>query len=277
MPQNNKHKILFAEDDPPVRKLISEILSYNGFDVLKAEDGQDAINIYKQYAGVPYDAGIKAIVSDLHMPNVNGEEFAKYNYENKNLPFVVCTAYGDAKRALSLLKYGVQDYVVKPIMEDNFIMVVNNVICRAMARVAKIEINRLIGNVGFIDIKTRQEDIYLALDWVGEQVKGSFSQIEKEKYLDFISEFLINAYEHGNMEIGEKEKSQLLEEGIFESETKSREVNNDKMITVAVSVLDNEIALNTKDEGDGFNYKKYLKMTEDEFVERLEDPVNNSV
>ena len=72
MPPNDKHKILFAEDDPPVRKLISEILSYNGFDVLEAVDGQDAINIYKRYEELPYDEGIKAIVSDLRLLKISG-------------------------------------------------------------------------------------------------------------------------------------------------------------------------------------------------------------
>jgi CheY-like chemotaxis protein len=263
-----KYKVLFAEDDPPVRELISEVLADNNFDVLEAVDGKEAIDIYKSG-----NHKIDVIVSDLRMPNVSGEEFAKFNYENENLPFVVCTAYSDAKLALSLLKYGVQDYVVKPIKEDNFVRVIKSAVIRGLDRKLDFETNEYKGNVGFIEIHTVKNEIYLALDWIrGEIQTSSLHQKERSKYLGFISEFLLNAYEHGNLKITEKEKSQLLEEGKFESEKISREKNNNKKITVSTSVLDNEIAVNIKDEGDGFDYNKYLKMTDDELLERLEMP-----
>lgn len=272
MTKNKNYKVLLAEDDPPVRKLISGVLSYNGFDVLEAVDGKEAIEKYKADIHEPYGNGIVAIVSDLRMPNVSGEEFAKFNYENDNLPFVVCTAYGDAKLALSLLKYGVQDYVVKPIKEDNFIKIVKCAIYRGMDRVFKVDTNRFPGNVGSIEISTRREETFLALDWIRGHIEGSFNKKENGKFLGFINEFLLNAYEHGNLEINEKEKTQLLENGKYESEMKSREAGNSKKIMVSASVLDNEIAINIRDEGVGFNYDKYLKMTQDELLERLEMP-----
>jgi CheY-like chemotaxis protein len=272
MSHHRKHTILFAEDDPPVRKLISTVLTENGFEVLDAAGGKEAIEIYKTAGDKREGRSIDAIISDLRMPNVSGEEFAKFNYENDNLPFIACTAYSDAKLALSLLKFGIQDYVVKPIKAKHFIKVIDNVISRAIDRLLKVETNRYAGNVESIEIPTRKNHIYLSLDWIREQIEGSFSQQEKNKFLNFISEFLLNAYEHGNLNIGEEEKSQFIETGTFESELKSREEGNDKKITVAASVLGDEIAVNIKDEGDGFDYEKYLKMTQDELLERLEMP-----
>ncbi|MEE8483943.1 MAG: response regulator [Nitrospinota bacterium] len=261
-----------AEDDAGVLKYMSRILSRNGFDVLEVTDGKSAIEQYKEKSHL-----IDAIVSDLRMPHVSGLQFAKYNYDNDNLPFIICTAFNDATMALNLLEVGARDYIAKPIDKEQFIRVVKNAINRSFKKISEVGFNPYEGNVGSITISSRKNEINYASDWVGGQVENILDKYELGLFMNFIGEFLLNAFEHGNLGIREKEKSKLLEEGNYESEIARRETGCKAKITVSVSALESEIAVNIADEGDGFDYEKYLNMSENVLSERLDMPNGRGV
>lgn len=268
MTDNNKKTIILAEDDAPVRLYLSRILSINGFNVLEAVDGKAAIRIYEDK-----EIYVDGVVSDLRMPNVNGSELARYNYENKFLPFVVCTAVMDAELALELLRFGVQDYTVKPVEEVNFIGVVKNALNRRSFDGHKEALSmQLDGNIGSMIIPSRLSDLKRVTRAIGDKVRGIIKDEDSAKFMNFLGEFLLNAHEHGNLKIGEEEKSELLMEDKFEDEMASREINCDAKIEVLLSILEGEIAIKITDEGDGFNYDKYLSMDEDTLLKRITMP-----
>lgn len=274
MAKNKKHRILLAEDDPPVLNYLSVILNRNGYEVVEAEDGQVAIDLLNK-AGQPFDL----IIADLKMPNADGIALAEYNWKNNFLPFVVVTVIADGLLALKLLSYGVQDYLVKPIDEKHLITVVNNAINRYLfASVeSKEKLEQFKGNVSSITVGSKRSDMMPTMEGLRERLVSVFDKKGLSRFLNFTAEFLLNAQEHGNLKIGDKLKGELLENDKFDEEVKRREKNCNAKIRIDLSILKNEVAVNITDEGDGFDYDKFLHMPEDELLERLEKPNGRGV
>lgn len=267
--ENGKPTVLVVEDDLPVRKYLSEALLGNGYGVMEAGDGQEAINICDAIDGKRLDA----IISDLRMPNLTGGELAKYNYENRFYPFIVCTAIVDAKVALELLKVGVQDYLAKPVREQDFLAVVaNSINRRALKTYLEDDLNPYAGNIGSLTIPSSLAEISRAGRWVENKLKGALSASEFNIFFSYLHEFMLNAHEHGNLKITEDEKAQLIRNGLLLTEIKNREKECAAKIKIDLSVLYNEVAVCVTDDGFGFNYRNYIDMPEDVLIQRLEMP-----
>jgi DNA-binding response OmpR family regulator len=104
-------KILVAEDEPHIRRILSTLLEAASFDVDMASDGREALERLRSDA--PYDL----LVTDLMMPHYDGLEVlaALRKMESRaDLPVVMLTAKGqdaDRDRALSL---GAREFLTKP-------------------------------------------------------------------------------------------------------------------------------------------------------------------
>ncbi len=70
--QNRKATVLLAEDEPILRQLLGVILEDAGYNLMIAEDGQQALHLANGHAG-----RIDILVSDIQMPSVTGPELAK--------------------------------------------------------------------------------------------------------------------------------------------------------------------------------------------------------
>jgi CheY-like chemotaxis protein len=268
MNQPVRPRVLVVDDEEAVRGTISFVLSNAGFSVVEAANGSEAVELVNSRAGAP-----DVIVSDLNMPVMNGLELSRHNFDNWGLPFVVCTAVPDARFALKLLKHGVQDFVVKPIDRGALIGIVRAAIMRNL--LAKFESDSASvhpGNVSDISVPAKRTQLLVGLDWIREKSSVYFTAREHGKYLSHTLEFLLNAFEHGSLNISEMEKTDLLNQGKFEDEVKERESLCSEAIKIEVAALKREILVRITDEGKGFDYKKYLNMSDDTILERLEMP-----
>ena len=102
--------ILVVDDSATVRKFVSVSLSMQGFDVLTACDGMDALEKLPQRK---YDL----IITDLNMPTMDGFELIRTLKENPNykeLPVIILTSLSDQTNKDEGAKLGVGSYVVKP-------------------------------------------------------------------------------------------------------------------------------------------------------------------
>lgn len=258
--------VLLAEDDPHVMGFMSMALSKHGYEVLEAVNGEEAIDI------IDCNDSIDAIVSDIDMPRMDGLDFARHNFDHGRLPFIVSTKISDSQLALNLLRFGVRDYLEKPVTEKKIVSVVQNAIHRGSCRVSLEELPVYGGNVESIIIPSRSVEILKALNWARNRTEELFDGREMAKFLDYLHEFLLNAHEHGNLGMGEKEKAALIEADRFHSEIEHRESFCQRSISLAISTLKNEIAVQINDEGNGFDSAKYIYMDENILLERMEMP-----
>ncbi|MBF0276071.1 MAG: response regulator [Nitrospinae bacterium] len=263
------HTILIAEDEENVRSYLKNILSQNGFNVLEAKNGKEAIEMCKEKG-----KAIGAILSDIRMPILDGRAFAKYNYENLFHPFVVYTTFSDSKLALDLLKTGVYDYLTKPVQDTVLIGVLKGALLRrSLSSKIPDDENPYAGNVGQIVIPSHLNEINRAINWITSNLTKHFlGRANIDNFVIYVTELLLNAHEHGNLNISEEEKSDLIRKNTFTDYLSEMEKKTAKKISVSLSIIKNEVAIQISDDGKGFNYKKYLVMGDDEILERIELP-----
>ena len=108
--------VLVVDDEPDVRKVVRMTLEKSGYDVVEAEDGQQAIEEVKKDEN---SILLSLIITDIRMPNMNGIDVLNYyQREWPSVPIIVLTGFPDLEMATSMLQHGVSDYLVKPVESD---------------------------------------------------------------------------------------------------------------------------------------------------------------
>ena len=102
--------ILVVDDEARMRKLIKDFLVKNNFNILEAEDGEKALEIYNKNKN-----NINLILLDVMMPKVDGwSVLKKIREENKSMPIVMLTAKAEEQDELLGFELGVDEYISKP-------------------------------------------------------------------------------------------------------------------------------------------------------------------
>ncbi|MBV7532281.1 sigma-54 dependent transcriptional regulator [Chitinophaga sp. sic0106] len=100
--------ILIIDDEKSIRKTLTEILSYEGYKVDEAADGQEG---FKMFQGKQYDA----VLCDIKMPKMDGLEFLEKAREvNPDIPIIMVSGHGNIDTAVDAVKKGAYDYISKP-------------------------------------------------------------------------------------------------------------------------------------------------------------------
>ncbi len=103
-----KLKILVVDDESRMRKLVRDFLVKQNFEVLEAEDGEDALD--KFYA----NKDIALIILDVMMPKINGWDVCKEIRETSKVPVIMLTAKGEESDELLGFDIGADEYISKP-------------------------------------------------------------------------------------------------------------------------------------------------------------------
>ncbi len=104
-------RILVVDDEKEQRELVAGFLSKNGFEVIQAENGEKAIDLYKTLFS-------PVALVDMKMPGMNGLELIKKLKEiNPFIQIIMLTAFGSVESAVSAMKAGASDYLTKPVEE----------------------------------------------------------------------------------------------------------------------------------------------------------------
>ena len=114
--KNSRGRVLVIDDEADVRKSVTMALTKSGYEVIEAEDGQQAIGMINSGDN---PLAVDVIICDIRMPNVNGIEAVSYfRAQYPSRPVLVLTGFPDIQLATSLMKQGVVDYLVKPIERE---------------------------------------------------------------------------------------------------------------------------------------------------------------
>ncbi|MGD7045840.1 response regulator transcription factor [Jeotgalibacillus proteolyticus] len=107
--------ILVVDDDSHIRELINLYLTMEGFNVLQAGDGEEALDIIKRQR-------IHLAVIDIMMPRKDGWELCREIREEYTIPIIMLTAKGESEDKLKGFEQGTDDYIVKPFDAKEFVM-----------------------------------------------------------------------------------------------------------------------------------------------------------
>ena len=104
-------RILVADDDPELRQILSLILSRDGYDVIEAENGEQALER-------AWDSAPSLILLDIMMPGVDGFDACrrlKNDRRTDSVPVIFISALNDLQSHEEALKLGAEGYLDKPI------------------------------------------------------------------------------------------------------------------------------------------------------------------
>lgn len=103
-----KLKILVVDDEARMRKLVKDFLVKDHFEVVEAEDGSQALDIFYQ------QKDIALIILDVMMPKVDGWEVCREVRQYSKVPVIMLTAKADERDELQGFQLGVDEYISKP-------------------------------------------------------------------------------------------------------------------------------------------------------------------
>ena len=118
------YNILVCDDDKEIVKAIEIYLSKEGYNILKAYDGEEALEILKK------NDDIQLIILDIMMPKLDGIETANIIRKDKSIPIIMLSAKSEDYDKISGLNNGADDYVTKPFNPLELIARVNSQIRR---------------------------------------------------------------------------------------------------------------------------------------------------
>ncbi|MDX1617834.1 MAG: response regulator transcription factor [Balneolaceae bacterium] len=122
----DKQTILVVDDEQDLLDLIEYNLKKEGFDVLKAEDGEEGIKVARRTSP-------DLVLLDIMMPKMDGLEvvdFMRNDDDLKRIPIIFLTARGDEKTEVEGLNKGGDDYITKPISTTKLISRIKAVLRR---------------------------------------------------------------------------------------------------------------------------------------------------
>jgi two-component system response regulator AtoC len=109
--------ILIADDEEPIRHVLTVLLSEHGFFVRAVKDGEEAL---RELAARDYDA----LVTDVRMPRIDGLQLVRTVQEQSpDTTVIVMSAYGSHDLAIEAMKAGAYDYLGKPFRPDEVLLV----------------------------------------------------------------------------------------------------------------------------------------------------------
>lgn len=118
--------ILIVDDESKIRRLLSKELEANGFDVICAGDGSQALDVFAQASPKP-----DLVLMDVMMPDMDGFECARRLPRTSDVPVIYLSARNEPSFKLRAFELGADDYITKPFLMDELIARIRAVMRRS--------------------------------------------------------------------------------------------------------------------------------------------------
>ncbi|MER3471700.1 MAG: response regulator [Chitinophagaceae bacterium] len=116
--------LLIIDDEKAIRKTLTEILTFEGYKIEEAVDGEEGL---KKFTGKTYDA----VLCDIKMPKIDGLEFLhKATDANPDVPIIMISGHGTIETAVEAVKKGAYDFIQKPPDLNRLLITIRNAIER---------------------------------------------------------------------------------------------------------------------------------------------------
>lgn len=194
--EKEEFRILVVDDDEIARDVVSMALSKEGYTVVSANDGLEAIKILDV-------EDIDLVLTDLKMPKANGMDVLRHAVRNNpDTAVVILTAYGSLDTAIDSIKEGAYDYLTKPFNIQQILLVTS----RAFERSSLLRKNK--------ELRNQLRDTYRDL-----RIINALSESENK---DVQSRWIGRMNGLVKMDIISKDESEMLKERLINSQTREK-------------------------------------------------------
>lgn len=163
----DKLKILVVDDESRMRKLVSDFLIRNNYEVLEAADGEQALDIFYR------EKDVALVILDVMMPKLDGWQVCREIRTSSKVPIIMLTARGDEQDELQGFNLGVDEYIAKPFSPKILVARVGAILRRS----GQMDKNEIISFAGIALDKGAHR---VTID--GEEVELSYKEFELLAY-----------------------------------------------------------------------------------------------
>ena len=139
--------ILIVDDESRVRKLIKDFLKKENYNIIEAENGEEALKVYEE------NRKISLILLDVMMPKLDGWSVLRQIRQKSNIPVIMLTARGEEQDELFGFDLGADEYISKPFSPKILVARIKAI----LNRTEKIKEN--VKNAGVIEIDTEVRNV----------------------------------------------------------------------------------------------------------------------
>jgi DNA-binding NtrC family response regulator len=182
-------RILVADDDEIARDVLGSLLSKEGYSVLTARDGLEAIGILRRN-----ELGL--IITDLRMPGADGIEVLRQAIRiNPDMAVVILTAYGSLDSALEAMEEGAYDYLTKPFKVQEILIITARAYRRALLLEERRELIRLLRDT-YRDLEvikniSMSNNVDVQLSWLERIERLKTMDVLTDEEVDILKERLL--------------------------------------------------------------------------------------
>ena len=181
----NVNAILVVDDESRMRKLVRDFLVREGYVVLEAGDGMEAMDIFYE------DKDIALVILDVMMPKMDGWQVCREIREHSKVPVIMLTARSDERDELQGFELGVDEYISKPFSPKILVARVEAILRRTLGTEKNDVINAggiLIDKAAHIvKIDDRQVDLsYKEFELLSYFVENQGIALSREKILNHV-------------------------------------------------------------------------------------------
>ncbi len=250
--------VLAVDDDPLSLELIVELLG-SGYEVSTAADGEEAWSLLES------SSSVDVVVADRMMPRLGGLELLgrmKSHPRLRHLPVIIETAAADRDQVAEGIAAGATYYLTKPL---------DGALLESMVRAASADHARV--RELLAEVRSSADAIRLLrhgrfayrtpaeASGLGALLANSCP--DPERVVVGLTELLVNAVEHGNLEVTYAEKGELMRTGRLREELEQRlasPVLGARIATVELDCRDDAVVFTISDQGGGFDPTPFLKI-----------------
>jgi two-component system, OmpR family, response regulator len=180
--------ILLVEDDTKARMLLADVLVHAGHRIVAAESGEHAIELLSaQVWSETYEMRFDIVVSDIRLGAVDGLKVLEVARQVANPPTVILiTGYGSIETAITALRSGAFDYLLKPFNPTELLACVERAITQQLADQRQAEAIRTITSV---------VDQLRTVTNVTNERRPSLSNSQPERYVE-VGALILDRYRH---------------------------------------------------------------------------------
>ncbi|MFQ3579154.1 MAG: response regulator [Bacteroidales bacterium] len=213
-------KVLLVEDDPASMAFLEILVQKEGYHIEKADNGKIALELFESFKP-------DIILSDINMAQMNGLELLeKIRGQKSDIIFILLTAYTSEEFVIKAIKHGANNYLKKPLSKDTIIGLLRKYKTLIEHQRNEKKLSNFVKKYNFtLQMVT---EINLIPEIVNYLVQETGDIFTPDKKLDIklgLNELIINAVEHGNLEISYTDKSSALLNNSLETLYESR-MNN---------------------------------------------------
>jgi len=162
--------VLLVEDERRLREIVSDYFRNEGFEVIEAEDGKQALELFAEHS-------VDLIILDIMLPEIDGWSVCRRVRKESAVPIIMLTARSDEDDTLLGFELGADEYVTKPFSPKILVARAKTLLKRADGAVGQVEENML--SLAGIDVNRLSRTVTVE----GEEVILTHKEFELLVYL----------------------------------------------------------------------------------------------